>query len=233
MSTFLFEITSSTVVRVQKNGFSTYKPRHMSAAVSGDKILFQTNIDVGYDFCVLATDEVIFQAQYVTGTAQEIADYLTENIFNVSPDAVDGAAMLSEENTFSENQSIIKNQVGTTQLTIVNSTPGGSGYFEIDSASTGAYAGANDETNKAFIGTFTANAFIEITANGPDNTDDPDTAVIAAGGGHLLVKINNVIELIIPSTGIGNYADDAAAEAGGVPVKGAYHTNGTLKMRLV
>lgn len=34
-------------------------------------------------------------------------------------------------------------------------------------------------------------------------------------------------------TGIGDYADDVAADAAGVPVGGVYHTTGTLKVRLV
>lgn len=34
-------------------------------------------------------------------------------------------------------------------------------------------------------------------------------------------------------TGLVNYADDAAAAAGGVPINGLYHTVGAIKIRLV
>ena len=38
--------------------------------------------------------------------------------------------------------------------------------------------------------------------------------------------------LTIPADGLRNYADDTAAAAGGVPVRGLYHTTGAVKIRL-
>ncbi len=39
--------------------------------------------------------------------------------------------------------------------------------------------------------------------------------------------------ITIPTNGLRDYADDAAAATGGVPVRGLYHTSGTMKIRLV
>jgi hypothetical protein len=231
MSTFLFEIISTTVVRVQKNGFGAFKPRHMTLSVSDDNILFQTNIDINYDFCISPLDTVIFQSQYVTGTPVEIADYLTSNIFNVSAGSVDGAAILSEENTFSESQSIIKNQVGATQLTIANATEGGSVYQGMDSASSGVYLSGSDDQKRSTVGMYAQAAFIEINAFGADSSE-PNTINIAGSNHPLHIRLNDAIVLTILPTGIGDYADDAAAATGGVPVKGLYHTSGTLKIRV-
>ena len=49
-----------------------------------------------------------------------------------------------------------------------------------------------------------------------------------------LRSVREVIALVdTVSTPLGNYANDAAAAAGGVPLNGLYHTAGAVKVRLV
>lgn len=49
---------------------------------------------------------------------------------------------------------------------------------------------------------------------------------------HLALVTDNVDRVLIPKDGIANYADDAAAAAGGVPVLGLYRTGSALKIRV-
>jgi hypothetical protein len=46
------------------------------------------------------------------------------------------------------------------------------------------------------------------------------------------LNVNTVGYIMMDQTALFNYADDTAAGAGGVPINGLYHTNGTLKIRL-
>ena len=46
------------------------------------------------------------------------------------------------------------------------------------------------------------------------------------------LNVNSAGYIMMDQTALFNYVDDTAAAAGGVPINGLYHTNGTLKIRL-
>jgi hypothetical protein len=63
---------------------------------------------------------------------------------------------------------------------------------------------------------------IEVNADG--------TTIYNGGGGTPYIRITADGKIVI--TGLGDYANDAAAEADGVPLEGLYHTSGSLKTRV-
>lgn len=76
------------------------------------------------------------------------------------------------------------------------------------------------------LGTFTPDAKIAVKANlGQDSIakfkDENDEVILD-------VKNNGSVSIKVPD----NYADDAAAEAGGVPIGGVYRTDSALKVRV-
>jgi len=68
------------------------------------------------------------------------------------------------------------------------------------------------------------------------NTDlllGTDSATGAPTVNYTMADISGKILYRPTITGLGNYANDAAAAVGGVPINGLYHTTGTIKIRLV
>lgn len=71
---------------------------------------------------------------------------------------------------------------------------------------------------------------VNLLAEGPTSLALPLSGVLATTDQPEMLS-NKTLELPRLS-GVVNYADDAAAAAGGVPVGGVYHTAGALKVRL-
>jgi hypothetical protein len=57
--------------------------------------------------------------------------------------------------------------------------------------------------------------------------------IVTPTGVTLSLPAASVAAASIAGAGLGNYANDAAAAVGLVPIGGLYHTTGTVKVRLV
>jgi hypothetical protein len=210
MSTFRFTIINSGTALVEKDGFANYKSRYMTSTVTGDTVLFQDPINVGYDFSLTASDVITAEEVPVTGTASEIATYLMENIFNSEPSFIrsDEAVVLT-----AGSLSVAKDQPTTTDILIEN-------YNEADASTR--------------LGLYCNNSGLDIRAY--DNSGIVEMWV-SYGNSFNLKATGAPISFDAPSfkftvAGIPAYADDAAAAAGGVPVNGIYRTASALKIRV-
>jgi hypothetical protein len=204
MSTYIFQPLSATVVEVIKDGFGTYKPRNMSVTVTGNNISILTGIDVDYDFIISTTgDDIIYQSQYVTGTTQEIADYLSANIFNSSG----GSTILTEPLTLTaEAESFAQ---------IYLATPTGDLYITNydDDFANGAYAG------RAVIEVSTSNGMAIFAGS---------LLVLNAGANDALTLSSAGIKAA-PAL-VAEYADNDAAVAAGKAAGTLYRTGDDMKI---
>lgn len=126
---------------------------------------------------------------------------------------------------------------GTNKIGIFSNF-GGAGYQDIMS-----WEDANNYTDGALQVHQILN--VDGSNNAPGNTFDAkdgtgtsklsvqNAALKAITGADVVVNGTTLIGEGLQLPGIGDYADDTAAAAGGVPLNGVYHTSGTLKIRLV
>lgn len=147
-------------------------------------------------------------------------------------DVGEGGMSPDESNTFTENQKIQAEKAGILSMRVVNDAENtGVATVATQSFWGGAEMTASEAANssQSFLYTKNNEAILRVTDEedgGPDagkttlNTDSPNGLEI------------NAISIILAG-GISDYADDTAAEAGGVPINGLYHTSGTIKIRLV
>lgn len=74
--------------------------------------------------------------------------------------------------------------------------------------------------------------FLTIKLKDVARTQDYAVTLIAEGDAELLVPLKGTV-MTKESAGLGNFATDAAAAAGGVPLGGFYHNAGAVRVRLV
>jgi len=112
-----------------------------------------------------------------------------------------------------------------------------SGSYSFSSGSNTAASGLYSTATG--LGTMAANPYQ--TSIGRFNDPSPvgqGISIYQIGIGNFLVKenavnVNTLGQIMLDKVVTFNYADDAAAASGGIPVGGLYHTNGTIKIRIV
>lgn len=225
MATVIFSIVNSITSQVSVDGASTFKPRNMVPAVNGNEIRFAHPYNVNYDFIIYATDTITAEGSPVTGTPDEIATAIANAVFfeESAGGAVEGLLVEEGAWTFGAYE-----ETTDKVLAVVNAI--------------GGVEASAQETNGGKVFVYADVATVSVRAY-PTSTGDPSNdgkgAIDFTGGpaeirssDSLSILIGGSLACIIPSGGIQDYADDAAAATGGVPVNGLYHTSGTLKIRL-
>lgn len=151
---------------------------------------------------------------------------------------IEGVPFLGEENTFTESQKIQKTADGSTaNLLVNNSGAGGTSSINVNSnevmevglngPNVGVWINATESEKYSVMGVAAQTVFAHLWAFGADAATPSMVSLITSNH-----PFDIAGRLIIPAAGIEDYANDAAAEIGGVPVLGMYHTSGTLKIRL-
>lgn len=198
-------------------------------------------ISNGDEYRLEAADTVNVNGAPTTGTnATEIAEDLATDIFFLasgSGDVVgpgsstdnalaryDGATgeLIQDSNAIltdggnltlvGDNLQLFKSWAGNTSLDIVNENPDGIGNIGVSMEAASLYLVGYSSSGGHIV---------QLQANGESEL------VIDPSSNKINIRSTNIL-----FTDIGEYANDAAAATGGVPVRGLYHTSGALKIRL-
>lgn len=119
------------------------------------------------------------------------------------------------------------------------------GYNSTNSASTGVVIGTGNDVSGGVGGAIFAGTSNDITSSGNYNTIIGGTGNLISGsvsGATILgmssytgAATDNAVymeSIVLPNYASYNFADDAAAATGGIPLGGIYHTSGALKVRI-
>lgn len=189
-------------------------------------------ISNGDEYRLEAADTVNVNGTPTTGTtATEIAEDLATDIFFLASSGGGGGVSLDESNTFTEAQTIQKTFNGLVNFTVLNLHASGQTGVNL-------YSGEDTEH-----GVELATAAGVATARIFANYNTAATLQANAAGGLITLNIasaangfqilySSTVMLTFPAEGINDYANDAAAATGGVPVTGLYRTASALKIRV-
>lgn len=112
-------------------------------------------------------------------------------------------AYTDEANTFTENQSIQKDQAGVpTGITVTNMDADGQTYNSEDTVNSGVYRGSDATQKKSFEGSYSQSVWAERVVNGEDNVDDPGSVVYASSNHPSIFKVNGTERARINSSGM-------------------------------
>ena len=194
---------------------------------NGDYV--QTNITSSVSFINLANVDISEYTESFTGTVYSKDsggdDWVIGNLTIVGTSGSN--TRISNQNVIVDNnsneQTIIYNSVGNASgevqsVGIQHNNLSTSDFHFIGVASSGVIM-ASDTTNEGFIQLKMTSGSIAIG----EDLDNGLTTMIIRNSGHIILPF-------VSSSF--NYADDAAAATGNVPLGGVYHTSGALKIRL-
>lgn len=179
-----------------------------------------TNDDVNpASLRVFAPNSETFNLAYLRGSTDYYSQVNIQNISNGLTASTDIVAT---------------NDIGTETSYYVDMGINSSNHIVDPDYSTG---GPNDTymlsvANNHYIGSSTSGRITLFT--GPNFNGDTNAKLVLTTTGNTVNGNTTFSGNIVSQTVLAaNYANDAAAQAGGIPVGGLYHTNGTVKIRLV